>query len=138
MVNSTIPSTTGNHAPCSSLAPLAITKPRSMMKNTTQSLSSPSSCSSTTAVLLSSPYPAYHKCTQRVGLVLKTKKDVYSTCFLLESSYLWQHLQVSKYYVLGVLRVCRYVRYDPPHFFRVVFFVYRRKSPRLNMIKSTL
>ena len=37
MVNSTMPSTTGNHAPCSSLAPLAITKPRSMTKNTTHS-----------------------------------------------------------------------------------------------------
>ncbi|MNR45868.1 hypothetical protein D3C85_1647620 [compost metagenome] len=37
MVNSTMPSTTGNHAPCSSLAPLAITKPRSMMKKITHS-----------------------------------------------------------------------------------------------------
>ncbi|MNW22683.1 hypothetical protein D3C71_2243260 [compost metagenome] len=37
MVNSTMPSTTGNHAPCSSLAPLAITKPRSITKKTTHS-----------------------------------------------------------------------------------------------------
>gem|GEM_PF-5170622 len=40
MVNRKMPSTTGNQAPCSSLAPLAMTKPRSMMKNTTHSGSS--------------------------------------------------------------------------------------------------
>ncbi|MNT25097.1 hypothetical protein D3C72_1606020 [compost metagenome] len=37
MVNRKMPSTTGNQAPCSSLAPLAMTKPRSMTKNTTHS-----------------------------------------------------------------------------------------------------
>ena len=38
-MNNTMPSTTGNQAPCISLAPLATTKPRSIRKNGTHSAS---------------------------------------------------------------------------------------------------
>ncbi|MNV80716.1 hypothetical protein D3C71_1743380 [compost metagenome] len=41
IVNSTSPSATGNHAPCSSLAPLAMTKHRSITRNTTHSATMP-------------------------------------------------------------------------------------------------